>query len=188
MKSASAAGLVLLMATAAPGVAFAADALEAAVGSCWACHGAGGPPRDASIPIIQGQQVGYLEKQLHDFRSGVREDQIMSSMAESIPPKDMGRAAAMIAVMPWPKVAGATAEAAPDSIAACQSCHGADFTGGPGPEGVAPRLAGQFAPYLEAQMGVFARGERPKAQTMTLMMKALDASEREKIARYLAGL
>jgi cytochrome c553 len=180
--------LLILFAILSTGGAFAADALEAAVGACWACHGAGGPPKDPSIPIIQGQQVGYLEKQLHDFRSGEREDQIMSSMAESIPPKDMGRAAAMIAAMPWPKLGVETAGPAPDSVVACQSCHGADLAGGPGPEGVAPRLAGQFSQYLEAQMGVFARGERAKAATMTLMMKALDAAERAKIAKYLAGL
>jgi cytochrome c553 len=53
---------------------------------------------------------------------------------------------------------------------------------------VAPRLAGQFAAYLEAQMGAFARGERAKSKTMTLMMKSLDAGERARIAKYLASL
>jgi cytochrome c553 len=60
--------------------------------------------------------------------------------------------------------------------------------GGPGPEGVAPRLAGQFAQYLEARMGAFSRGEIASAATMTAMMKALDADERAKLAKYLSGL
>ncbi len=180
--------LFLIVASASQGPSLAADAVDGAVASCWGCHGAGGPPKDPTIPIIQGQQAGYLEKQLHDFRSGERDDQIMSSMAESIRPQDVARASAMIAAMPWPLRGGDAAASMPDSLGACQSCHGVDLTGGPGPEGVAPRLAGQFAQYLEAQMGVFARGERPKAKTMTLMMKSLDAAERGKIAKYLAGL
>ena len=188
MKVAHACSLFLIIASALQGPALAADAVETAVGSCWSCHGAGGPPKDPTIPIIQGQQVGYLEKQLHDFRSGERENQIMSSMAESIRPADVARASAMIAAMPWPRRGDQVAEATPDSMVACQGCHGADLTGAPGPEGVAPRLAGQFSEYLEDQMGAFARGERPKAKTMTLMMKSLDAAERGKIAKYLAGL
>ena len=167
--------------------ALAADAVERAVESCWACHGAGAAPKDPTLPIIQGQQAAYLQKQLDDFRSGKREDQIMSSMAESIPPKENARVAAMIAALAWPKT-GASSAPAPDSAVACQACHGADFMGGPSPEGVAPRLGGQFAEYLEARMGSFARGEIASAVTMTAMMKALDAAERTKIARYLAGL
>ena len=188
MKRVLAPCLILIVASALQGAALAADAVETAVGSCWSCHGAGGPPKDPTIPIIQGQQAGYLEKQLHDFRSGERENQIMSSMAESIRPQDMARASAMIAAMPWPRRGAQAGEPAPDSVASCQGCHGADLTGAPGPEGVAPRLAGQFAEYLADQMGAFARGERPKAKTMTLMMKSLDAAERGKIANYLAGL
>jgi cytochrome c553 len=188
MRSIATLWLLLGMADASLKQALAADPLEGVVGACWACHGAGGPPKDPLVPIIQGQQAGYLEKQLHDFRSGERDDQIMSSMAESIPPKDMARAAAMIAATPWPRLGPTTDGSAPESLAACQGCHGADFLGGPGPEGVAPRLAGQFSQYLEAQMSLFARGERPKAKTMTVMMKSLDAAERTKIAKFLAGL
>ena len=180
--------VVLSLTGVSVGKALAADAVDQAVASCWGCHGAGGPPKDPTIPVIQGQQAGYLEKQLHDFRGGQREDQIMSSMAESIPAKETARAVAMIAAMPWPKIEAASGAPEPDSVVACQSCHGADFAGGAGPEGVAPRLGGQFATYLEAQMSAFARGERASAKTMTLMMKALDAAERGKIAKYLAGL
>jgi cytochrome c553 len=188
MKRALIPCLILIVASALQGAALAADAVETAVGSCWSCHGAGGPPKDPTIPIIQGQQSGYLEKQLHDFRSGERENQIMSSMAESIRPQDMARASAMIAAMPWPRRGGEAATSTPDSVVACQGCHGPDLMGAAGPEGVAPRLAGQFSEYLADQMGAFARGERPKAKTMTLMMKSLDATERGRIADYLAGL
>lgn len=188
MRMARVACLVLSLMGLAEKVALAADAVEQVVASCWDCHGAGRAPKDPTIPVIQGQQAGYLEKQLHDFRSGQREDQIMSSMAESLPANQTARAAAMIAAMNWPKIEGGAGAPEPDSVVACQSCHGADFAGGPGPEGVAPRLGGQFAVYLEAQMSAFARGERASATTMTAMMKALDVAERAKIAKYLAGL
>ena len=188
MRTASVAFLVLSLAVWSGCGALAADGLDKAVAACWACHGAGAAPKDGSIPVIQGQQAGYLEKQLHEFRSGQRDDQIMSSMAESIPPKETARAAALIAALPWPKIPAAPGAPEPDSLVACRSCHGADLMGGPGPEGVAPRLSGQFSDYLEAQMGVFARGERASAKTMTATMQSLDAAERAKLAKYLAGL
>ncbi len=165
-----------------------ADGVDAALATCWSCHGAGAPPKDPAIPVIQGQHAAYLEKQLRDFRGGERDDQIMSSMATSIRREDLARAAATIAALPWPKSPGAAPAPEPDSVAACRACHGPGFAGGPGPEGVAPRLAGQSSEYLEAQMSAFARGERANAKTMTVVMKALDAAERARLAKYLAGL
>ena len=167
---------------------YAADTVETALASCRACHADSLPPKDATVPIIQGQQAAYLEKQLLDFRAGTREDQIMSSMAASIPRPDLPRAAALIAAMPWPKPRAASPPAAPGAVAACQACHGADLGGGPSPEGVAPRLAGQFAEYLDDRMGVFARGGQPAAKTMTAIMKSMTAAERAALAKYLAEL
>ena len=102
----------------------AANALETALVTCWSCHGAEGLPHDPTVPIIQGQQAKYLEKQLRDFREGDREDQIMSSMAESIPFKDLARAAELIAAKTWPArpVEGAPA-AEPGVVATCKACH-----------------------------------------------------------------
>ena len=59
--------------------------------------------------------------------------------------------------------------------------------GGPSPEGVAPRLAGQFAEYLDYEMGAFAREERSNKKTMTSTMKALSPAERTALAHWLAG-
>ena len=116
MKRALTPCLILILASALQGPALSADAVETAVSSCWSCHGAGGPPKDPTIPIIQGQQAGYLEKQLHDFRSGERENQIMSSMAESIRPADVARASAMIAAMPWLRGGAQAGETAPGQV------------------------------------------------------------------------
>jgi cytochrome c553 len=184
MAMIAALGMVSFAATAR-----AADAVEAALGTCWSCHGADGLPKDPTIPIIWGQHAGYIEKQLRDYRAGDRDNQIMSSMAEAVPFKDLARAAAIIAGKGWPKQAPPPAgTSAPDSVAACQACHGEKFMGGQSPEGIAPRLAGQFTEYLDEQMSDFARGQRANQKTMTALMKALSADDRKTIATYLAGL
>ncbi len=180
--------LAAIVFLAAPAAARAADAVEAALDQCWSCHGKEAAPKDASIPVIQGQSAAYLEKQLKDFRAGTRDSQIMSSMAEAVRRDDIPRAAAILAAMPWPKISGAVQAPAPDAAAACAGCHGAAMLGGPSPEGAAPRLAGQTAEYLGAEMDAFARGERANAKTMTAMMKALSAQERKALAGYLAGI
>ena len=171
-----------------PPTVFAADAVETALAACWSCHGDKIPPKDPTIPLIQGQQAAYLEKQLLAFRDGTREDQIMSSMAATIARPEIARASALIAAIPWPKPKADAATPAPDAVAACQACHGADLGGGASPEGVAPRLAGQFARYLDDRMAAFARGEHAAARTMTAVMKGLPAGDRAALAKYLAEL
>jgi cytochrome c553 len=188
-KALQAAAIIALGATLFPvGGAVAAEPVDTALSTCWSCHGVNAPPKDPMIPIIQGQQAAYLEKQLRDFRSGARESQIMSSMAESLRPADIGRAAAIISAMTWPKHNASAAAPDPEVMAACRACHGAELQGGPGPEGVAPRLAGQFSEYLADRMNAYARGEHPGAKTMTALMKAQSEPERTRIAKYLSGL
>lgn len=182
------AGLALACVVLNVGGARAADPLEAAMETCWSCHGVAGEPKDPTIPIIWGQQAKYIEKQLRDYRAGDRDNQIMSSMAEAVPFKELARAAELIAAKAWPQRADAVKTPAPESAATCQACHGADLMGGASPEGLAPRLAGQFAEYLEDQMGAFARDQRANQKTMSAMMKALSAEERARLAKYFAGL
>ncbi len=188
MKKMLFASLLLALVATKADSGFAADPVEAGLQSCGSCHGVGAPPHDPTIPIIDGQQVGYLQKQLQEFRSGERESQVMSSMAESIRSSDLARASALIASRPWPKRANGAAASEPDAIAACRSCHGVDLGGGQSPEGVAPRLAGQSPEYLADQMGAFARGERGNGQTMMSIMQSLDAEERARLATYMGGL
>ena len=163
-------------------------ALETSLNICWSCHGAEGRPKDPTIPIIWGQQAKYIEKQLRDYRSGDRDSQIMSSMAESVRRDDIQGVAAFVAQKNWPARPAATSSPPPDAVAACAGCHAENLMGGASPEGAAPRLAGQTAEYLEEEMKIFARGERAKQPTMTAMMKSLSPEERAKIARYLSQL
>ena len=164
----------------------AADDIEVKVQACAACHGQNGVPVDPkTIPIIWGQQQSYLVKQLHDYRSGDRENPIMSPIAKSIAQEDLRKIAAYFATKGWPVQRAAAAFAPPpNGIAQCQPCHQPNFEGGP----PAPRLAGLSYEYLVAAMRSFAVEERINNGDMPKFMQALTDSERDAMARYLSTL
>jgi cytochrome c553 len=178
-------GAAVAVAAGAP-PAQAADDIEAKVATCAACHGEAGIPTDPkTIPVIWGQQQSYLMKQLHDYRSGDRDNPIMSAIAKDIPQEDLRKIAAYFAAKPWPVPAHpAAASALPKGAAQCQPCHQPKFEGGM----PAPRLAGLSTDYLSAQMNAFADGGRTNNLDMPKFMQVLSKREREAIARYLAAL
>src|SRR5215470_8155464 len=55
---------------------------------CNTCHGARGVPASATIPIIWGQQEGYLLKQIHDFDKGDRAVEVMTWMSKTLTPAE----------------------------------------------------------------------------------------------------
>lgn len=165
--------------------ACAADGIEAKVQLCAACHGQAGVPTDPkTIPIIWGQQQSYLVKQLHDFRSGDRDQPIMSPIAKALAQDELRKIAAYFAAKSWPAQSAAAASAPPNGLAQCQPCHQPNFEGGP----PAPRLAGLSYEYLVAAMRSFANGERTNNGDMPKFMQALTDSERDAMARYLSAL
>jgi cytochrome c553 len=153
---------------------------------CNTCHGADGVPRNAGTPIIWGLQENYLVKQLHDFQSGDRDNEVMTWMATALAQPEVAPAAALFAKKSWPaRPAGTAASSAPPAAAAvCQICHQQNFVGGP----AAPRLAGQRYDYLVEAMRRFAEGERANNADMANIMKAMAPGEREAMARYISGL
>jgi cytochrome c553 len=158
---------------------------------CNVCHGDNGVPKSAAIPIIAGQQETYLAKQLEDFRSGHRNFEIMTWMANTLTPAEQGPTAAYVAKKSWPaKRAGAAAAAtAPRGIAVCQACHQQNYLGAVQAEGMtAPRLAGQSYEYLVEAMRRFAEGERANSPDMAQIMKGIPAADRDAMARYLSSL
>ena len=188
--------LVVLAAPAAPANAQAAPSpaapspgtsveLDAKLLVCNACHGDNGVPKDATIPIIWGQQENFLKKQMHDYQTGDRDAEVMSWMAKTLSQTEQASAAAFFANKNWPARSAATTPASPpDGIAACQICHQQDFVGGlPG-----PRLAGQSYEYLVATMRRYAEGELANNADMVKLMEALAPADREEMARYLSGL
>ena len=179
--------LVVLAALAAP--AHTADVIpdpstdrefSAKLSVCNACHDVNGRRKYATIPVIWGQQENYLLKQLRDFESGARNDEVMLWIAKTLTQEELRVAATYFAKQTWPaRSAGAASTPPPPGLAVCQACHDTM---------AAPRLAGQSYEYLVESMRRFAEGERKNNATMMKMMAAIPPADREAMARYLSGL
>jgi len=167
------------------GPARADDDTETRVGVCAGCHGQNGVPTTSATPVIWGQQANYLYKELHDYHSADRVNAIMSPLLKTFSLEDLRKVANYFAAKPWPaRDGGPAAGSPPEKITMCRACHGQNFEGG----APAPRLAGLSYEYLVASMNGFADGHRTNNLDMPGFMKALTQSERDAMARYLAGL
>lgn len=158
---------------------------------CAACHGANGAPIDPSIPVIAGQEEGYIYVELRDFKLGNRHSEVMQPVAAGLEKSDMQALAAYFAARPWPSlkqqsVSPAQAHQAEVLIGSvvCESCHAAGFKG----SGVIPRLAGQSAAYLRATMQAFRGDARANNPGMTGVLKNTSDSDIDALAAFLAGL
>jgi cytochrome c553 len=180
---------IIFFVGACPLPANAANGIETKFAICGSCHGKEGQPSDPTVPIIWGQQQAYLEKQLRDYKSGERDSQIMSSLAEAFKREEISDVAAYFSGQRWPdRKDGGKPESVPRAIPSCQTCHDADLLGAIAAGEPAPRIAGQTREYLVETMRSFADGERDNAGAMAALMKGLSANERESIARYLSSL
>jgi thiosulfate dehydrogenase len=86
---------------------------------------------------------------------------------------------------PGQDAAGITRNGNGRGAPACVTCHGPRLLGDPAL--ASPRLAGQSAPYIAAQLEALASGARQNA-LMLPVAKALSPAEREALATYLSGL
>lgn len=167
---------------------------------CSACHGRDGNSVDPSVPSLAGQGASYLERQLIAFKTQ-RRTGVMSGVAMGLSDADVHAAARWFAQQtagvnhdPWPD-SGALRQGAAiyrhgiaaKNVPACASCH-ALRGGGLLPE--FPRLAGQHAQYLEAQLRAFRSGSRlsnPNAMMRDISARLSD-DEIAALARYIADL
>ena len=85
-----------LLAGAASAPALAADLAVAKgrAGQCFVCHGADGLAKVPDAPNLAGQNAAYLVKALEDFRSGRRENEVMTLMAKPLSDEDIRQLAA----------------------------------------------------------------------------------------------
>jgi cytochrome c553 len=174
--------LVLAGATTIPA---SAEDIESRVQVCAGCHGSNGVPINSATPIIWGQQANYLYKELHDYHSGDRANPFMSSVAKQFTLPELREVANYFAAKQWPAQEHANKPGeAPQSAEMCKACHQPNFVGGQ----PAPRRAGLSYDYLLTSMNSFADGKRTNNLDMPGFMKALSESDREAIAKYLAGL
>jgi cytochrome c553 len=188
-------GISVGIAVALAASAFAAHAqtLEEKAQICAACHGDNGMPQQQAfpIPVIWGQQLGYLFFQLRDFKSGARKNEQMSPIAEALERDDLMALAQYFSKKPWPNLqqphapvdAAAQAKRADTSVV-CTSCHQEGFKG----DGTQPRLAGQNREYLQKTMTDFRTGARANNPGMSDFMKAVSEADITALAAWLAGM
>lgn len=158
---------------------------------CSACHGAAGVPVDAKIPVIWGQEPGYLYLDLRDFKLGNRKNEQMSAIAAALSREDMLALAEYFSKKPWPNLAQARATDAAvhraevaASSGQCTQCHLGGYVGA----GTTPRLADQGKEYLLKTMQDFRSGARANNPWMTDLLKTYKDEDIEALADYLGGL
>lgn len=163
---------------------------DAALEQCLACHRAGNPA--AAVPLLAGQNEGYLRNQLRAFRENHREGFPMPAFAVDLDDTTINAYAAALSALPW-EPARAGGDSGIDGAAGaealerhdCASCHGAAFLGAD----VIPRLAGQNREYLVRQLRDFSREGRYHPPVGTgARMHHLELAEAEAIASHLAAL
>ncbi|HZT61548.1 MAG TPA: c-type cytochrome [Burkholderiales bacterium] len=172
---------------------------------CAACHAADGNSVAAANPKIAGQFAEYLQKQLGDFKVAqpgkkpARESAIMTPMAANLSDDDIQGLAAYYAGQKLRPASAADKDLAAlgqkiwrggiaaSSVPACAGCHGPAGAGIPAQY---PRLAGQFAEYVAAQLKGFRDGARSNDVNGVMRGVAARMSEREiqAVAQYAAGL
>ena len=169
----------------------AAQNVEEKTKVCAGCHGQDGKPIDKTIPVIWGQQLGYLYIQLRDFKRGDRKNDTMQPIASSMERQDMMDIADYFSKKPWPDLGQPSAPkdisdralSANHSVG-CTGCHLDHFQG----DGTVPRLAGQRREYLAKQMADFRSRARGNNPGMSDLMLATAPDDLTALAEYLSGL
>jgi len=136
---------------------------------CAVCHGAQGEGIEVlNAPVIAGQNVAYLTRQLMHFSSGIRDKaeqaKPMTAIAKGLAKEDLDKLAAYVQAMPIPDVptqntlSGDLKNGSRYYQAKCGACHGGQAQGNKTFN--APRLAKQSSEYLLQQMQDFVAGKR----------------------------
>lgn len=137
-------------------------------GSCFLCHGATGESTSELFPRLAGQHHEYIAKQLENFKSGARKSSAMRDMATKLTSDEMLAVGKFFEKQSVPVEIAKDAQMASvgksifhngnklSGVPACATCHGAEAKG----TGSLPRLAGQYAGYLETQLKQFNARER----------------------------
>lgn len=176
------------------------------VAACAACHGKDGNSASGAFPKLAGQNVKYLVKQLADIQSGVRNVPTMAGQLDGMSEADLLNVATYYA-----EQTGSVGQAAADlvalgesiyrsgvakkGVAACTACHSPTGSGN-APAGF-PKLGGQHADYIEAQLRAYRTGfDQPEdgrtndGETKIMRATAANLSDLEikAVASYIQGL
>lgn len=169
--------------------------------ACITCHGAKGEgDGTGAFPRLTGQPAWYLYKQLLDYASGDRPNQVMAGIAERLTEHEMEAVSAYYAIQEAPlqpvqgEVDGAllqwgaqlgAAGSAERGIPACVNCHGPNGTGlAP----AVPYLAGQYARYMQYQLELWKEGRRDNdpLNVMSAIARKMTEEDMRAVAEYYA--
>ncbi len=152
-------------------------------GMCQTCHGIDGSAQIPIAPHIGGEPAAYLVGQLRAFRSGERENEMMSVVAKNLTDEQIEDVAAWYASHMATAVPpeGFDRAAAP---VACAGCHGED--------GIAvvddvPHLAGENRVYLETQLKAF-RSDQRQHEIMSPIATELSEEELGAVVEWFASI
>jgi cytochrome c553 len=187
----------------AAGRAIAANGVAPDRPGCAACHmlnGAGQP--DVGIPRLAGLTTQQIVAQLTYFAEGTRHDPAMSAASARLTPAQRQQAAAYFAALPLPPHTDPLPSPAAlrargealfhngdqrTGLIACALCHGAT---GLGVGEFSPRLAGQSAAYVAAQLDAWHAGalRDPQGAFMRAEARTLTPPDIAALAAYVAAL
>lgn len=174
-----------------------------AIIKCELCHGTNGNSTvNEGWPKLAGQNFNYLMKQMQDFQPNVehgRDNPIMNALIVALSEKERIKIAnyyaSLIGTIDTANIhllsLGQRIYRGGDSnkgIPACLACHGPAGLGNP-PAGF-PRLSGQHAQYIIAQLIAFREGKRnnDKYQMMPIISKKMNDTEITAVSNYISGL
>ena len=189
----------------APAKADPAKAQTIVTTVCAACHSADGNSVAPANPKLAGQPAEYITKQLMNFKQGMldpnkeggRKSPVMGAMTAALSEDDMrnlgayfSSKAAKSGTAKVPFDAGKKVYQGGNNVtgvAACQACHGPSGAGIPAQY---PRLGGQHADYVLAQLKAFRSGERSNDANKVMRTIASRMSDQEMaaVANYVSGL
>lgn len=190
MRVAIAAAL-LCLASAAPALAYDAEAGKQKAAACAVCHGPGGNSTNPAVPSIAGQWNDYVVLALYQFRAKHRPSPVMDPQAAPLTDDDLGNLAAYYSTQPkWKPIRKSSPAAVEKGPAMahdkrCAQCHTPTLAG----QDSVPRIAGQHIDYLTAQLKAFRAGNRGDIDgNMTSVASTLTDDEIATLADYISGL
>ncbi|MDD2809632.1 c-type cytochrome [Rhodoferax sp.] len=173
-----------------------ARAAKIVSGSCFLCHGENGESSSEIFPKLAGQHANYIAKQLANFKSGQRKSTAMADMAARLSEDEM------LALGQYFEGKSSDKETVKDvdlasvghyifhtgnrfsGVPACASCHGKAGLGSAN----LPRLAGQYASYIETQLKLFNQRDRTNDNAvMHSIVSKMTALEMAAVAEYISG-
>ncbi len=181
------------------GAAIAVHGTAGGAAPCVTCHGARGEGIAANgFPRLAGLPAPYIRAQLSAFADGQRDNPVMAPIARILSADEAQAVSLYFAGLPAavppssaPVAAGPGALLAldgrwSDKVPPCVACHG---PGGIGVGASFPPLAGQPAPYLEAQLEAWQQGKRPPGPLglMQAVAQRLGPSDITAVARWFAA-